>query len=74
MPNFTRPGSSRAPSWRKSSWSSYNGECIEVGLVRDRVVVRDSKRPEQGVVAYSASHWRSFLAQVKHGSSADQLL
>lgn len=53
-------------SWRKSSWSNYNGECVEVAPLGDRVAVRDSKRPDGAVVVYSASEWRSFLTQAKY--------
>jgi hypothetical protein len=32
--------------WRKSSYSSGNGQCVEVAFRGDRTAVRDSKHPE----------------------------
>ena len=36
-------------AWRKSSFSSDNGTCVEIASMEaDLVAVRDSKRPEAG--------------------------
>ncbi|MGH7735076.1 MAG: DUF397 domain-containing protein [Gemmatimonadales bacterium] len=32
--------------WRKSSYSSANGACVEVALFQDVIAVRDSKDPD----------------------------
>jgi hypothetical protein len=32
-------------SWRKSSYSGAQSDCVEVGTVGERVAVRDSKNP-----------------------------
>jgi hypothetical protein len=53
--------------WRKSSWSAYNGDCVEVaGLGSGLVGVRDSKdsagRP---VLVLSSSAWQAFIDNVK---------
>jgi hypothetical protein len=33
-------------AWRKSSYSSGNGQCVEIAFHDGRVAVRDSKHPE----------------------------
>jgi hypothetical protein len=54
-------------SWRKSTFSAYNGDCVEVddsgpGPVR----VRDSKAGVQGaVLRFSRVEWTEFLTSLK---------
>ena len=58
-----------ALSWQKSSYSGSNGgQCIEVA-VAGRVLVRDSKNPDSGRLAFSAPAWREFAARIKNGSA-----
>jgi Domain of unknown function (DUF397) len=56
-------------SWRKSSWSAYNGGCVEVAdLQYDRVGVRDTKAKGSGpVLIFTHAEWHSFLSSVKRG-------
>src|SRR5215813_4396359 len=57
--------------WRKSSWSSFNGNCVEVGeLPGGRMVgVRDTKDSGPGpVLVLSGAAWRSFIDSLKAGS------
>jgi Domain of unknown function (DUF397) len=53
--------------WRKSSWSAYNGDCVEVaGLGSGLIGVRDSKdSAERAVLVVSSSVWQSFLDNIK---------
>jgi hypothetical protein len=74
MARFAPLGPLGTPDWRKSSWSNYNGECVEVARIGGHVAVRDSKRPDGAVVVYSASEWCSFLAQAKHVPPSGQSL
>jgi hypothetical protein len=52
--------------WQKSSWSSYNGNCVAVG---QRVGVRDTKKEGLGeVLVFDDAVWRLFVNSVKSGS------
>jgi uncharacterized protein DUF397 len=54
--------------WRKSSYSSDDGNCVEVADLPDGGrAVRDSKNPNGGHLTFSASVWRQFTAGVKSG-------
>lgn len=54
--------------FRTSSFCSL-GNCVEVGVGPDRVVlVRDSKDRAGGTLEFSADEWRSFLDEVKSGA------
>ena len=56
--------------WRKSSWSSFNGNCVAVARLHGELVgVRDTK--EEGferVLIFDSAVWRSFVGSVKNGS------
>jgi len=56
--------------WRKSSWSSYNGNCVAVARLHGELVgVRDTK--EEGfekVLVFDGAAWSSFIDSVKGGS------
>ena len=54
--------------WRKSSYSSQSGNCVEVARGLPGVVaVRDSKDPEGAVLVFPAQQWRAFTAGVTDG-------
>lgn len=54
--------------FRTSSFCSL-GNCVEVGVRSDRVVlVRDSKDRAGGTLEFSAEEWRSFVTEVKSGA------
>jgi hypothetical protein len=55
--------------WRKSSYSSgQGGECVELALLADGTrAVRNSKRPDDGVVVFTAAEMAAFFAGVRAG-------
>jgi hypothetical protein len=47
-------------TWRKSSFSSDNGVCVEIAYLPDgRIAVRDSKNPAGGHLTFAGSAWRA---------------
>jgi hypothetical protein len=58
--------SSRA-TWRKSSYSGGNGDCVEVAECGDGVAVRDSKDPAGPALAFAPSDWVAFVQGAKNG-------
>jgi hypothetical protein len=51
--------------WRKSSYSSNQGACVEVAQLPNGTVVRDSKDPDGPILRFSADVWRAFVREVK---------
>ena len=55
-------------AWRKSSFSTHNGNCVEVsGVSGEMVRVRDSKNPGGGVLNFTTAEWDSFIGGVREG-------
>jgi Domain of unknown function (DUF397) len=52
-----------APRWRRSS-ACANGECVEVALREDQVLVRSSRSP-QAVLALPRPAWQALLAALR---------
>jgi Domain of unknown function (DUF397) len=63
------PQSPELAQWRKSTYSAYNGNCVEVAdLGAGRIGVRDSKAGAGSpVLQFSRADWAGFLASVKDG-------
>jgi Domain of unknown function (DUF397) len=54
-------------SWRKSSYSAANGNCVEVArLANGHIGVRDSKNILQPALGFTATRWHEFVAELKH--------
>lgn len=50
----------------KSSYSSGNGECVEVARnIRHTVAVRDSKRPDGPLLVLDPAAWDTFTADLR---------
>jgi hypothetical protein len=54
-------------SWYKSSYTSGQGNCVEVAPLPGGAAVRDSKDPAGPVLRFSADAWRAFIAGVRDG-------
>jgi hypothetical protein len=55
-------------SWRKSSHSSANGQCVEVAAnVSGMVAIRDSKNADGAALVVPPRAWIAFLAGVRDG-------
>ncbi|WP_327107612.1 DUF397 domain-containing protein [Nonomuraea glycinis] len=55
-------------AWRKSSYSTDGGNCVEVApLANDRIAMRDSKDPHGPALVFNPSEWRAFVSGVKGG-------
>ena len=58
--------------WRKSTFSGdYN--CVTVADRGDRIAVRDSKRPEDGMLLVTRAEMAAWLAGIKAGEFDDLL-
>jgi hypothetical protein len=54
-------------TWRKSSHSSGQGNCVEVCTDPEAVAVRDSKDREGPELAFTGQAWSAFVQAVKRG-------
>jgi hypothetical protein len=55
-------------TWKKSSWSAHNGNCVEVAaLPASSFGVRDSKDTNSPILIFDQRTWRQFLANVATG-------
>lgn len=53
--------------YRKSTFSPDAGGCVEVGVERGTVRVRDTKNPDGATLTFNALEWDSFVKGVKAG-------
>jgi uncharacterized protein DUF397 len=55
-------------SWRTSSHSQSEGECVEAAFLPDGgVAIRNSKDPGGSVLRYTRREWEAFLKGAKDG-------
>ena len=56
--------------WRKSSYSSQDGNCVEVAVnLPAFVAARDSKHPAGPALLISRDTWRSFIQSLRAQAS-----
>lgn len=57
--------------WRKSTRSGNGGDCVEVASnlidTQGFVLVRDSKNPDAGFLAFTPAEWTAFTGGVRDG-------
>ncbi|MEV7162991.1 DUF397 domain-containing protein [Streptomyces microflavus] len=71
QPSTVRVGRNDAKSvWRKSSYSSENGDCVELAELGDVVGVRDSKDHQGPVVSVNRRTMATFVAALTSGHLA----
>lgn len=54
-------------TWRTSSRSATQGECVEIAHAPTVTGIRDSKNPTGARLILTPLQWASFLSQVKNG-------
>jgi hypothetical protein len=52
-------------TWRKSSYSANQGECVEVTSIQSHVAVRDSKDPHGPVLTVTPEGWADLIAHLR---------
>ncbi|MET0416143.1 MAG: DUF397 domain-containing protein [Actinoplanes sp.] len=53
--------------FRKSTFSSPDAGCVEVGVTDGRLLVRDTKDPSGPVLQFTAREWDAFVNGVRAG-------
>jgi len=54
-------------TWRKSTRSGGQGNCVEVAETPTAIGVRDSKDPAGPILVFTRTEWQAFVAGVKTG-------
>ena len=61
-----------AAAWRKSSFSNAGGNCVEVAPLEDgTIAVRNSKRPDAGVLLFTPAEVSAWVEGCKAGEFDD---
>ncbi|MGA5816604.1 DUF397 domain-containing protein [Kitasatospora sp. NPDC094028] len=65
--NCVEVASALPVTWRKSSASNPNDNCVEFGQLDSAIAVRDSKDPNGPALTFTADGWQAFVAGVQAG-------
>jgi hypothetical protein len=56
--------------WRKSTYSTDQGNCVEAASLHSAVAIRDSKNPDGPKLVITPADWRCFTASLKRDAKA----
>ena len=56
-----------AITWHKGTASGHNGNCVEVAVVGNSILVRNSRDPHGSMLSFTRREWVSFLDGVNNG-------
>jgi hypothetical protein len=60
--NTDSPTAPHRTTWRKSTYSTGTGSCVEVAPTTDGVAIRHSKHPTAGTITFPHHAWTAFLS------------
>jgi hypothetical protein len=55
-------------AWRKSSYSTPSGNCVEAAGLTGGVALRDSRFPDGPSLVFAGAEWDAFLRGVRAGT------
>ena len=57
-------------AWRKSSYSTATGSCVEVAPTAEGAVIRHSKHPSAGTITFPNRDWAAFVRDALDGHTS----
>lgn len=51
--------------WRKASYTTQNGACVELARTSDMIVIRDSKSPVMGMIKLDRAAFATIVERVR---------
>ena len=60
-----RRSTANTGEWFTSSYSSGNGQCVQIKHQAESTAVRDSVHPNRAVLDFPEGEWRTFLSATK---------
>lgn len=54
-------------SWKKSSFSQGNSNCVQIARIDSSIIVGDTKDQQGVVLSFTQQEWKAFVAGVKNG-------
>lgn len=58
----------RTGAWRKSSYSTPSGNCVEAAELGGGVALRDSRFPDGPALVFTSAQWGAFLCGARAGN------